>query len=99
MGTEVPQVLTTHPLVKIVSMTGFTPAGAATAKSASETIKLVVLELGRKNASNRNADFDRAVRDAIEGAFLNKGEAYTASSRLLVQRSIYDHFIEKLAAS
>ena len=37
-------------------------------------------------------------RDALEGAFFNKGEACTASSRLLIQRNMYDKFIEKLAA-
>ena len=36
--------------------------------------------------------------DVIEEAFVNKGEACTVSSRLLVQRTIYDHFVEKLAA-
>lgn len=45
-----------------------------------------------------DADFDRAVRGTVEGPFFNKGEACTASSRLLVQRSIYDRFVEKLAA-
>lgn len=45
-----------------------------------------------------DADFDRAVRDAIKVAFSNKGEACEVSSRLLVQRIIYDHFVEKLAA-
>lgn len=84
----------------MVLMTGSTPAGAATAKSASDTIKPVVLELDGKNASVvfEDADFDRAVRGAVEGPFFNKGEACTASSRLLVQRSIYDRFVEKLAA-
>ena len=86
MGIEVPQVLTTHPLVKMVSMTGSTLAGAATARAAADTIKPIVLELGGKNAFIvfDDAHFDRAVRDAFEGAFLNKGEACTASSKLLV---------------
>ncbi len=101
MGTEVPVVLTTHPSIRMVSMTGSTPAGAATAKSASDTIKPVVLELGGKNAAIvfDDADFDRAVRDALEGAFFNKGEACTASSRVLVQRGIHDRFVEKLSAA
>ena len=45
-----------------------------------------------------DADFDRAVRDAIKVAFSNKGEACKVSFRLLVQRTIYDHFVKKLAA-
>ena len=48
MGIEIPQILTTHPLVKMVSMTGFTPAGAATVRAAADTIKPVMLELVRK---------------------------------------------------
>lgn len=44
-------------------------------------------------------DFDQAVRDALDGAFFNKGEACTAASRLLIQRSIFDKFVERLAAA
>ena len=100
LGPEVPQALVTHPLVKMVSFTGSTVAGAAVAKSASSTITPVVLELGGKNAFIvfDDADFDLAVRDALDGAFFNKGEACTATSRLLVQRPIYDKFVSKLAA-
>lgn len=100
LGAEVPQALITHPSVKMVSFTGSTASGAATAKSASASVKPVVLELGGKNAFIvfEDADFDLAVRDALEGAFFNKGEACTASSRLLVHRSIYDKFVEKLEA-
>jgi len=97
---EVPQALVTHPLVKMVSFTGSTTAGAAVAKSASATITPVVLELGGKNPYIvfEDADFDLAVRDALDGAFFNKGEACTATSRLLVHRSLYDKFVTKLAA-
>lgn len=100
LGPEVPQALVTHPLVKMVSFTGSTAAGAAVAKSASSSITPVVLELGGKNAFIvfEDADFDLAVRDALDGAFFNKGEACTATSRLLIHRSIYDQFIEKLSA-
>lgn len=101
LGPEVPQALVTNPLVKMVSFTGSTAAGSAVAKTASESITPVVLELGGKNAFIvfDDANFDHAVRDAIEGAFFNKGEACTASSRLLVQRGVYDKFVEKLAAA
>ena len=100
LGPEVPQALVTHPLVKMVSFTGSTIAGAAVAKSASASITPVVLELGGKNAFVvfEDADFDLAVRDALDGAFFNKGEACTATSRLLIHRSLYERFVEKLAA-
>lgn len=94
LGPEVPQALVTHPLVKMVSFTGSTAAGAAVAKTASETITNVVLELGGKNAFIvfDDADLDNAVRDALEGAFSTKAkrvplppassysEVYTTSS-------------------
>jgi acyl-CoA reductase-like NAD-dependent aldehyde dehydrogenase len=98
LGLEVPQALITHPLVQMVSFTGSTKAGAAVAQTASASITPVVLELGGKNAFIvfDDADFDQAVRDAVEGAFFNKGEACTAGSRLLVQRGIYDRFVDKL---
>jgi delta 1-pyrroline-5-carboxylate dehydrogenase len=46
-----------------------------------------------------DADFDRAIKDAAEGGFYNKGEACTATSRILVQDGIYDNFVEQLAAA
>lgn len=100
LGPEVPQALVTHPLVKMVSFTGSTNAGAAVAETASSSITPVVLELGGKNAFVvfEDADFDLAVRDALDGAFFNKGEACTATSRLIIHRSLYAKFVEKLAA-
>lgn len=100
-GPEVPQALTEHPLVKMISLTGSTAAGAAMAKTASALVKPTVLELGGKNALVifGDADVDRAVRDSIEGAFFNKGEACTAGSRLLVHKDIYDTFVSRLSAA
>ncbi|KAL9109239.1 MAG: hypothetical protein Q9227_006165 [Pyrenula ochraceoflavens] len=101
LGPEVPQMLTTHPLVKMISFTGSTAGGAAVAKSASAHVKPTVLELGGKNAFLvfEDADLDRAARYALEGAFFNKGEACTAASRLLIHESIYDKFVSRLGAA
>lgn len=98
-GPEVPQALVSHPAVKMVSFTGSTSGGAAVGKTASSTITPVVLELGGKNAFIvfDDADLEAAVRAALEGAFFNKGEACTAASRILVEQSIYDQFVERLA--
>lgn len=84
----------------MVSFTGSTKAGAAVAQTAAASITKVVLELGGKNAMVvfDDADLDQAVRDALEGAFFNKGEACTATSRLLIQKGVYDKFVDKLAA-
>jgi len=101
LGPEVPQALTAHPLVKMVSITGSTMAGAAVVRTAAALVKPTVLELGGKNALVvfPDADLHRAVRDALEGAFFNKGEACTATSRLLIHCDVYDAFVDKLAAA
>lgn len=98
-GPSVPQALVAHPLVKMVSFTGSTLAGTKVALTAAQKPIPVVLELGGKNALIvfEDADFERAVRTALDGGFFNKGEACTATSRLLVQRGVYDAFCEKLA--
>lgn len=97
-GVEVPQALVSHPLVKMVSFTGSTAAGAKTAETAAKSITKTVLELGGKNAMivYEDADLEDAVRTAIAGAFFNKGEACTATSRFLVQESVYEKFVAAL---
>lgn len=101
LGPEVPQALAAHPLVKMVSITGSTTAGAAVVRAAAALVKPTVLELGGKNALVvfPDADLRRAARDALEGAFFNKGEACTATSRLLVHADVYDAFVGELAGA
>lgn len=99
VGVEVPQALTSHPLVKMVSFTGSTPAGAKTAETAAKSITKTVLELGGKNAMIvfDDADLELAIRTAIAGGWFNKGEACTATSRFIVQEGVYDKFVSGLA--
>ena len=99
LGPEVPQTLVTAPAVKMVSFTGATKTGAIIAKSASEQVKPLALELGGKNiiVVFDDADIDRAVGDALQGGFFNKGEACTAASRIIVQELLYDKFVAQLA--
>jgi acyl-CoA reductase-like NAD-dependent aldehyde dehydrogenase len=98
-GQRVGQPLAGHPKVRLVSFTGSTGAGAAVAASAAKNITPAVMELGGKDALVifDDADLGRAVRDALEGAFYNKGEACTATSRILVQDGLYDAFVSQLA--
>ena len=100
-GGKVGQPLAGHPLVRMVSFTGSTAAGAAVAGTAAKNITPALLELGGKDAMIvfDDADFDRAVKDAAEGGFYNEGEACTATSRILVQDGIYDRFAEQLAVA
>ena len=99
-GPEVPQALVLDPKVRAISFTGSTAAGSEVAQTAAKTIKPVTLELGGKNAMIvfDDADLDRAVADALEGAFFNKGEACTAASRILIHEAAYDDFTKRLSS-
>ncbi|KAL9092907.1 MAG: hypothetical protein Q9159_000531 [Coniocarpon cinnabarinum] len=100
-GPEVPAALVEHPLVRAISFTGSTNAGKVVSQSAGKSLKHCMLELGGKNAFVvfEDADLERAARDAFEGVLFNKGEACTSSSRALVHESVYDKFVQKLAAA
>jgi acyl-CoA reductase-like NAD-dependent aldehyde dehydrogenase len=101
VGTVAGQALAGNPLVKMVTFTGSTPAGAAVAKTAAGHVAPAVMELGGKNAFIvfDDANLDRAVRDALEGGYFNKGEACTAASRVLVQKGVAEEFTSRLAAA
>src|SRR6202007_2933233 len=88
------------PHVKMMSFTGSTKAGSVVAQTAAGHIAPALLELGGKNAFLvfDDADVDRAVRDALEGGFYNKGEACTAASRVVVQKGIAEAFTTQLGA-
>jgi aldehyde dehydrogenase (NAD+) len=99
-GGSVGQALVEHPGVDKIAFTGDTSTGRHIMRSAAETLKHVTLELGGKspNIVFADADLDAAVRGATVGIFYGKGEVCAAGSRLLVDRSVKDEFIEKVAA-
>lgn len=99
VGPAIGQALTTHPLVRKISFTGAPSTGAAVLRAAADRHVPVLCELGGKNplVVMPDADLDQAVRDAIDGAFFNKGEACTAASRLLVHEAVHDAFVERLS--
>ncbi|KIW24246.1 uncharacterized protein PV07_09974 [Cladophialophora immunda] len=99
IGIDVPQALVTHPNVRKVSFTGSTRAGAAVSKLAADSITPLSLELGGKNCLIvfEDADMDLAVRNIIDGGYFNQGEACTASSRVLAQRTVHDTLVAKLS--
>jgi aldehyde dehydrogenase (NAD+) len=73
--------------------------GRLIARNAAETLKKVSLELGGKspNVVFADAELEAAVRGATTGIFYGKGEVCAAGSRILVERSIHDEFVEALA--
>jgi betaine-aldehyde dehydrogenase len=99
-GAEVGAPLVAHPLVAKVSFTGSTAIGEQVMKTAAETIKGVSLELGGKSSIIvfGDADLDLAVDLVAGGAFYNAGQMCSATSRVLVEQSMADALIERLAA-
>ena len=99
-GADVGQALVAHPGIDKIAFTGGTNTGKAIMRSAADTLKRITLELGGKspNIVLADADLDAALRGATSGIFYGKGEVCAAGSRLLVDRSIKDQFMEKVAA-
>eukprot|EP00980_Cylindrotheca_fusiformis_P019090 scaffold6440_cov124-Cylindrotheca_fusiformis.AAC.4 len=90
--------LVRHPGVRKISLTGSTATGIQVAKRSSETLKRLTLELGGKSAILvfDDADLERSVQVALEGNFVNNGEVCSNCTRVFVQRSILDEFIQRL---
>jgi aldehyde dehydrogenase (NAD+)/phenylacetaldehyde dehydrogenase len=98
-GSKVGQSLVEHPGIDKIAFTGDTSTGKSIMRSAADTLKKITLELGGKspNIVLPDADIEAAIRGATIGIFYGKGEVCAAGSRLLVDRSIKDEFIDKLA--
>ncbi len=92
--------LVRHPGVDKIAFTGSGEVGRRIARTAADTFKRVSLELGGKspNIVLADADFDAAVRGAINGLFYGKGEVCAAGSRLFLEDSIYDRFVEAITS-
>ena len=99
-GARVGQAIVEHPGIDKIAFTGDTATGKSIMRSAAETLKKITLELGGKspNIVLPDADLDAAVRGATIGIFYGKGEVCAAGSRLLVDRSIKDAFMDRLVA-
>jgi acyl-CoA reductase-like NAD-dependent aldehyde dehydrogenase len=90
--------LVEHPDVAKIAFTGSTEVGRGIAEGAAGTIKRVTLELGGKSANVvfADADLERAAAAAPMAVFGNAGQDCCARSRILVERSIVDRFLEAL---
>lgn len=93
--------LVSHPLVRKLSFTGAPETGRKVLQAAANNLTPALLELGGKNPLLvfADAEVERALAAAVEGAFFNQGEACTAASRLLVHSSLRDVFVEKMIAA
>src|SRR5258708_1594732 len=99
-GSKVGQMLVDHPGIDKIAFTGDTSTGRQIMRGSAESLKRITLELGGKspNIVFPDADLDAAIRGATTGIFYGKGEVCAAGSRLLVDKSIKDEFIDKVAA-
>lgn len=100
MGGEVGAPLVKHELVSKVAFTGSDATGKKIYESAADGMKRVTLELGGKSANIvfEDANLENAVKGVVSGIFAASGQTCVAGSRLLVQRSVHDEFVEKLVA-
>jgi aldehyde dehydrogenase (NAD+) len=99
-GHEVGAPLIEHPLVAKVAFTGSDATGQRVYEAAARGLKRVSMELGGKspNIVFDDANMDHAVKGVIAGIFAATGQTCIAGSRLLVQRSIHDQFLDALLA-
>src|SRR3989454_862916 len=100
-GGVVGQRLVEHPDVAKIGFTGSTEIGRGVMQGAAGTIKRVTLELGGKSANVvfADADLEKAAAAAPYAVFDNAGQDCCARSRILVERSAYDRFVELLVES
>jgi acyl-CoA reductase-like NAD-dependent aldehyde dehydrogenase len=97
-GTVVGERFVTHPDVRKIVFTGSTVTGAKVMTGAAARVKPVTLELGGKSANIvfADSDLERAAASAPGAVFDNSGQDCCARSRILVERSVYDRFLELL---
>lgn len=97
-GPEVGVPLVAHPDVKLITMTGSTPAGKKIMAAAAETLKEVRLELGGKAPFlvMEDADLEKAAEAAVQSRFMNTGQVCTCNERTYIHEAVYDDFVQKV---
>jgi aldehyde dehydrogenase (NAD+) len=98
-GHEAGAALSAHPGINFVTFTGSNEVGALVQQAAAKNAVKCVLELGGKSPQVvfEDADLDRALPIIVRAIVQNAGQTCTAGSRLLLQKSIYGRFVERVA--
>ena len=96
-GSVVGERFITHPAVRKICFTGSTAVGQRIMRGAADQVKRITLELGGKSANIvfDDSDLDLAAASAPSAVFDNAGQDCCARSRILVQRNVYDAFMER----
>lgn len=94
LGKTTGQAIVEHPKIKAISFTGGTATGAHIARTAAPMFKKLSLELGGKNPNLifADCDYDKMLETTIKSSFSNQGQICLCSSRIYVERSIYERF-------
>ena len=92
--------LTEHKDVDAITFTGETSTGQTIMAAGAKTLKKLSYELGGKNPNIifADADLDEVIETTLKSSFINQGEVCLCGSRIYVERSAYDEFIEKFVA-
>ena len=100
-GRDVGNLLVEHPAISKVAFTGGTETGRSLAHAAAEKLMPISLELGGKSPTIvfDDCDVDLAIAGVLFGIFSSSGQSCIAGSRLLVQQSIYDSFVDRLVTA
>jgi len=100
-GAKAGAAICEHPDVPLISFTGGTVTGAKVAAAGAPLFKKLSLELGGKNPNLifADADLDDAIATSIQSSFANQGEICLCGSRIFVERTIYDQFVERFTAA
>ncbi|MBC2908086.1 aldehyde dehydrogenase family protein [Streptomyces cupreus] len=99
-GAETGAALVADPRVPVISFTGSTAAGRAVGEAAGRHLKRAHLELGGNSALivMEDADLDAVISTAAWGSFFHQGQICMTTGRHLVHRSLYEEYVERLAA-
>ena len=97
-GPEAGAPLLENPDVRAISFTGSSAVGRTIGSTAAKSFKHCSLELGGKNPMIvlNDANLDLALEGALWGAFGTTGQRCTATSRIIVEKGVYHHFVDKL---
>lgn len=97
LGSKVGQAISEHTGITVISFTGGTVTGKKIAATAAPMFKKLSLELGGKNPNIifADCDFEQAVNTSINSSFANQGEICLCGSRIFVERSLYEKFVDE----
>ena len=101
LGVEAGAALSSHPDIQHISFTGSVATGALVQQAAGKNVVPVTLELGGKSPQLvfDDADLDAALPFLVNAGIQNAGQTCSASSRILVQRGVYDEVVAHMSAA